>query len=151
MSENNVTENMTPAHAGDQDAAAENTAAVAAAPAEGGEIPEAAPVEAAGEKPRRMDCFRARKLSIKLVLGGLGVLLLGCLAGYYGGPFGLAAGLTILGILVMLVGSGIGKIFMACPHCGMPLYDTGNFRALLPPAIPEVCPLCGKKIQRPEK
>ena len=105
-----------------------------------------------GDFKRPKDCFRALRISHRLLSGGLTAGLAGCAAGVAacvagaGRPSHVLAALLIAGgFAAMLAGWSFGLRGVVCPHCGAPLYEFPQ----LPWALPDRCPACGEKIDPP--
>lgn len=94
---------------------------------------------------KKLDCFRALRVSNCLFYEGLSCVLVGCGIGYWDLSRILAGGLVMGGFAAMLGGWALGLRFVVCPHCGEPLYEFPR----LPSDIPEHCPHCGEKLDRP--
>ena len=83
-----------------------------------------------GDFKRPKDCFRALRISHRLLSGGLTAGLAGCAAGVAacvagaGRPSHVLAALLIAGgFAAMLAGWSFGLRSVVCPHCGAPLYE----------------------------
>lgn len=91
---------------------------------------------------RRMNCFRAQRISSALSLAGVAVgafsVFLGQAASLRWPVFTCAAG-----FLLLIAGLTVGWFGLACPHCGEPLYEFPH----LVREIPARCPHCGRELE----
>lgn len=94
---------------------------------------------------KKLDCFRALRVSNGMFYGGLSCVLAGCGIGYWDLSRILAGGLVMGGFAAMLGGWALGLRFVVCPHCGESLCEFPR----LPSDIPKHCPHCGEKLGRP--
>lgn len=92
---------------------------------------------------KKIDCYRAMKITKTLVYGGWLVMMVSIFAGYsIEGVRSVVIYPILISFLVSALGLFCGLRLIKCPHCRRSLMSG----AKIPKELPEFCPGCGERL-----